>query len=266
MTADCHTKGSIDRSAILALMQGRFAFKHDVKDYRPTGKRDKYDPRWRNQNHPYAHPAPRWRQMIHALYTKYSPHQLKRFDEIMEKYAGKEKELYRALLDRHEGRAHSTSSNEDLGRNRCRICGITGHWGNECPERKRRRTGPQGQDIKDDSPVAKKARADVKTDIKTEVTQQQQQHKVKTEATKKEEAPVPPPPAPRPSPSVPTPPPPSTTTSSTSSSSSVPPWRQGRGIGTHSSATRGIGTRSTAARGIGAHSNGTRGIGTRFRP
>ena len=33
MTADCHTKGSIDRSAILELMRGNFEFEHEVKDY-----------------------------------------------------------------------------------------------------------------------------------------------------------------------------------------------------------------------------------------
>ena len=31
MTADCHTKGSVDRQAILALMLGNFKFQHPVK-------------------------------------------------------------------------------------------------------------------------------------------------------------------------------------------------------------------------------------------
>ena len=33
MTADCHTKGCVDRAAILALMRGEFQFAHAVKDY-----------------------------------------------------------------------------------------------------------------------------------------------------------------------------------------------------------------------------------------
>ncbi|CAE8594372.1 unnamed protein product [Polarella glacialis] len=35
MTADCHTKGSIDRAAILSLMKGIFKFEHETKKY-PT--------------------------------------------------------------------------------------------------------------------------------------------------------------------------------------------------------------------------------------
>ena len=35
MTADCHTKGSIDRKAILALMNGEFAYQHPFKDFTP---------------------------------------------------------------------------------------------------------------------------------------------------------------------------------------------------------------------------------------
>ena len=33
MTADCHTKGSIDRACIIKLMTGEFSFVHPVKDY-----------------------------------------------------------------------------------------------------------------------------------------------------------------------------------------------------------------------------------------
>jgi hypothetical protein len=33
MTADCHTKGSIDRACIIKLMTGEFSFAHPVKDY-----------------------------------------------------------------------------------------------------------------------------------------------------------------------------------------------------------------------------------------
>ena len=33
MTADCHTKGCVDRAAILALMRGEFQFVHAVRDY-----------------------------------------------------------------------------------------------------------------------------------------------------------------------------------------------------------------------------------------
>ena len=39
MTADCHTKGSIDRAAILELMKGNFKFEHEVKDYEVKVKR-----------------------------------------------------------------------------------------------------------------------------------------------------------------------------------------------------------------------------------
>ena len=39
MTADCHTKGSIGRSAILELMKGNFEFEHEVKDYEVKVKR-----------------------------------------------------------------------------------------------------------------------------------------------------------------------------------------------------------------------------------
>ena len=39
MTADCHTKGSIDRTAILELMKGNFQFEHEVKDYEVKVKR-----------------------------------------------------------------------------------------------------------------------------------------------------------------------------------------------------------------------------------
>ena len=39
MTADCHTKGSIDRTAILELMKGNFKFEHEVKDYEVKVKR-----------------------------------------------------------------------------------------------------------------------------------------------------------------------------------------------------------------------------------
>ena len=35
MTADCHTKGSVDRQAILNLMRGLFSFAHAVKDFTP---------------------------------------------------------------------------------------------------------------------------------------------------------------------------------------------------------------------------------------
>ena len=39
MTADCQTKGSIGRTAILELMKGNFAFEHEVKDYEVKVKR-----------------------------------------------------------------------------------------------------------------------------------------------------------------------------------------------------------------------------------
>ena len=35
MTADGHTKGSIDRALLLAVMDGKQSFTHDVKRYKP---------------------------------------------------------------------------------------------------------------------------------------------------------------------------------------------------------------------------------------
>ena len=217
VTSGCHTKGSVDRTAILNLMNGIFRFTHSVKDFRPRSKRYKYDPDERNQNHPFAHPAQKWRQMIYALYNKYSPHQLPRFDDIMKKYEGKEKELYTAMLNMHEGCAKGSCDNAELGRNVCRICGRSGHWGNECPDRALKRKGPQGQDPR----PTKKARIDAKTETKTEIKIED----TKSGVAKQEYVPPPPPPKP------------SLASSSTKPSSStrppsppapravIPPWR-----------------------------------------
>ena len=40
MTADGHTKGSIDRELLLNLMEGNQKFAHPVKTYKPTEKKD----------------------------------------------------------------------------------------------------------------------------------------------------------------------------------------------------------------------------------
>ena len=90
MSADAHTKGSIPRDAILALMDGKFAYAHATKDFvsakpmapRPM-HRSKYDPA--AQGHvfsAYAHkmpPAnsPKWRGVLHTMYTKHNPDRLK---------------------------------------------------------------------------------------------------------------------------------------------------------------------------------------------
>ena len=136
MTADCHTKGSIDRAAILLLMKGIFKFLHAVKDFTALRPKAKYDPRQCGHatgDHPFAH----WRQLIFSLYRKYAPHQLQRFEEIMARHSGRESLLYRALLDKYEGNTKSICDNRELPAGTCRVCGVSGHWGNECPSRVR---------------------------------------------------------------------------------------------------------------------------------
>ena len=134
MTADCHTKGSIDRAAILLLMKGLFKFQQAVKDFTALRRKAKYDPRCCGQatgDHPFAH----WWQLIVGMYRKYASRQLERLDEILAEYKGREGELYRALLLKYEGGAKSGCNNNDLPANACRVCGESGHWGNECPRR-----------------------------------------------------------------------------------------------------------------------------------
>jgi hypothetical protein len=136
MSADCHTKGSIDRAAILQLMKGFFQFKQAIKDFTALRKKAKYDPRQCGQatgDHPFAH----WRQQILGLYRKHAPHQLERFEEIMTRHSGREALLHRALLDKYEGRTKSSCDNRDLPWDCCRYCGLPGHWGNDCPSRVR---------------------------------------------------------------------------------------------------------------------------------
>jgi len=55
MTADAHTKGCIDRKAILELMAGWFNYGHEFKDFNPYRPKAKYDAVTRPTHHPYAH-------------------------------------------------------------------------------------------------------------------------------------------------------------------------------------------------------------------
>ena len=121
------------------------------------------------------------------------------------------------MLNVHEGCAKGSCDNAELGRNVCRICGRSGHWGNECPDRALKRKGPQGQDPR----PTKKARIDAKTETKTEIKIED----TKSGVAKQEYVPPPPPPKP------------SLASSSTKPSSStrppsppapravIPPWR-----------------------------------------
>jgi hypothetical protein len=69
------------------------------------------------------------------MYKKHAPEQLHRFDSILEKYKGRERDLYTELLVYHVGSARAQKFASSLPQLSCRICHETGHWGNECPQR-----------------------------------------------------------------------------------------------------------------------------------
>ena len=167
MTADAHTKGSIDRSALLRLMRGVFRFEHAVKDFKPCKiimtKEKKYDPVEADRNHPFAHLAldeAHWRQEIiseiRVLYETHNPVRLAQFHNLCVKYSGHEEEWRRMMLWKYEGGPHphpgsvpgarrdraeaeleppeaeQRSVRRRLQDSQCRNCGGYGHWGNEC--------------------------------------------------------------------------------------------------------------------------------------
>jgi len=151
MNADGHTKGSIPRDVLLALMAGHFSYAHPTKDFvssrpmapRPMARR-KYDPTAPGHCFsPYAHlPEPgshKWRGILHAAYAKWNPDKLKKggvFDAIMRKYKGKEHLLYEEMRIKYEGAVKGVVDNRQLAPMQCRICLQIGHMGNECPTRK----------------------------------------------------------------------------------------------------------------------------------
>ena len=149
MTSDCHTKGSISRDAILLLMSGYFGFQHAVKDFSSRRPRAKYNPAENGQatgNHPYAHfPEPgssKWKAFLLPLYRRYSQGNVQRLDEILVKYRGREAEVYEQFQKMHVGSSKGSLPNDQLDTSSCRICGQTGHWGNECPSRYPGRPSP----------------------------------------------------------------------------------------------------------------------------
>jgi len=99
----------------------------------------KYDPRKRDRNSPFAHPAAGdtegWIKVFTPLIQKFKPYKLCKLPEVILKNKGKEKELYKMFLQKHLGDARNRIAKKDLKKNQCRICGQDGHWGNECPEK-----------------------------------------------------------------------------------------------------------------------------------
>lgn len=91
----------------------------------------KHDPRVCGQatgDHAIAH----WREQLWTLYQRHAPQHLARFEEILLKYKGRERELHAALRSKYETDLEAvprTTSSKDS----CRVCGKRGHWGNECP-------------------------------------------------------------------------------------------------------------------------------------
>jgi len=101
----------------------------------------KYDPVFADRNSPYAHkPAAGdtagWRALLVRYLKRRSAKQVRRIDELLEKYKGREQEYYHELIVSHEGDAKGAVVNADIGQDNCRLCGKAGHWGNECPNRK----------------------------------------------------------------------------------------------------------------------------------
>ena len=151
MTADAHTKGSIPRDALLALMNGHFTYVHPTKEFispkpmapRPMARR-KYDPTASGHVFsPYAHlpeaGSHKWRGILHAQYLKYNPERLKRkgwFEAIIMKYKGREHELHEELRVKYEGCLKGKFDNKKLAPMQCRLCLQMGHLGNECPNRR----------------------------------------------------------------------------------------------------------------------------------
>ena len=101
----------------------------------------KYDPKKRDRNSPFAHPAPGdtkgWTELLVPLYRKYAPKEVDNVPKMLEKYRGSERAIYRAFLEDHEGMCSVGNDVRLLGKKQCRICLRVGHWGNECPDRKK---------------------------------------------------------------------------------------------------------------------------------
>ena len=100
----------------------------------------KYDPVFADRNSPYAHPAAGdtagWRALLVRYLKRRSVTQVRRIDELLQKYHGREHEYYKELIYSHEGEGKGKVVNAELGQDTCRLCGKAGHWGNECPTRK----------------------------------------------------------------------------------------------------------------------------------
>ena len=80
-----------------------------------------------------------WPQLL-GIYRKYSPTQVPRLPELIEKHKGHLKELFNQTLVNHESDRKSTCDNSSLPENTCRLCGQAGHMGNRsalitCPYR-----------------------------------------------------------------------------------------------------------------------------------
>ena len=123
----------------------------------------KYDPIKRDRNSPFAHaarvtaflgagsaemserearpdlfdrshlPPPGsadWHPIIRRIYAECIPRQVKNLDALIAKYTNMEMDWYVALCARY---SPNTQTNFGMDWYCCRICGGSGHWGNECP-------------------------------------------------------------------------------------------------------------------------------------
>ena len=84
-------------------------------------------------------------ETLRQFYEGHNPNKLGHVETLRRKYYMDEKALYEALLWKYvlcssSSTANSRPASSRLGPNQvldahhCRICGRTGHWGNECPE------------------------------------------------------------------------------------------------------------------------------------
>ena len=106
---------------------------------RPILAMAKYDPIHSDQNSPYAHPRAgdtiAWRPVFERFLSYHSRHLLPRLDELLDKYQGNEKGYYDKLIETYEGKPQTDGPKIALS-GQCRICHCSGHWGNECPQRR----------------------------------------------------------------------------------------------------------------------------------
>jgi len=144
----------------------------------------KYDPRKRDRNSPFAHPAlgdtEAWLKVMIPLYRKYSPRNVEHVEWVLvNRYKGRETELYHAFMKMHEGDSKGKFDNKSLDPTVCRICGEAGHWGNECPKKTPAYRDRQANTVVRPPPVPpwRRKKADVKPKVQqgAEVEVQSQQ-------------------------------------------------------------------------------------------